>query len=322
MSKAKAVTTVAGPTDSDMDDELDSAEPNQQISPDSNQENKIAPGKKGRPRGKAASARFTKTKAPGRRISGGAMVGKRKAAPKKRAVGKRAPLKEQTNVQRDNDTEDVDNLNAQPTEEADPIEDASMDEQPPAIVPPERKKPATRGKKATAKEPKPQPKAIEKDGEFEYTPIRTVDNGLFSKVTANKDAPIARGTTKAREIAETQPEPMDIDLPRDSDVDEDAIPQSFYRQTSNLRATSKTRQPPVNRKRAGSASDTEGRNNDPALRRKIGDMTKKVESLEMRYNNLREVGVKEAEANFERLKVHSENNAKGKHDDHETFDKH
>ena len=310
MPKAKPITQ-SGHVDSDMDDELDSAEPQAQPSP--NQENNAAPGRKGRPRGKPASAKFTKTKASARRVSGGAMAGKKKVAPKKKAAEKRVPLKEQTNVHNADDTEEVDEFNAPAIEEADPIEDVSMEEQPLAKEPPKRKKPAARGRKAAAKEPKPQPKATEKDGEFEYTPMRSGDAGFINKLPADKEAPRPAAGRKGavKEIPETQAEPMDVDPPSVPDVEEDAIPQSVYRQTSNLRAGPKARQAPVNRKRAGSASDTERTGSDPALRRKLGEMTKQLDNLEMRYNNLREVGVKEANANFEKLKVQSEAKTKG-----------
>ena len=319
MSKAKAITPVTGPVDSDMEDELDSPEANAQPSPDSNQENKAGSGKRGRPSRKAASARFSKAKAPAKRTNSGTMAGKKKAAPKKRTVGKRVPLKEQANVQHASDTE-VGLVNAPAHEEADPIEDVSMDEQPPVEEPPKSKKPVGRGRKAASKESKPQAKATEKDGEFEYTPIRNVGNEMFSRLQANANAPAGRGeensrkpkNSKSTEIAETQAEPMDVDPPSVAEDNEDAIPQSVYRQANNLRPTSKTRQPPVNRRRAESASDAERNVTDPALRRKLGDMTKKVDNLERRYNNLREIGVKEAEANFEKLKAQSEAKTKGK----------
>lgn len=315
MSKAKAINSLDGQLDTDMNDELDSAEPTVQPSPDSNQENNAAPGKRGRYKTKPASAKFSNSRPSTKRTSGGTMAGKKKAASKKKATGKRVPLKEQTTVQHASDTEGIGGFNEPADGEVDPIEDASMDEQPPAKETIGRKKPAARGRKAAAKESKPQPQATAKDGEFEYTPIRNVDNGLFSRVSTNNIAPRGRGgkrgTTKPKEIPETQVEPMHVDPPSIPEEDEDAIPQSVYRQTSNLRASSKTRQPPVNRRRAGSASDTERTGNDPALRRKLGEMTKKVDNLEMRYNNLREVGVKEAEANFEKLKAVSEAKSKG-----------
>ena len=323
MSKAKAVTPATGPVGSDMEDELDSPETNAQPSPDSNQENNAAPGKRGRPGRKAASARFSKAKAPAKRTTSGTVAGKKKtapkAAPKKRTVGKRVPLKEQANVQDASGTE-ASAVNAPAAEEADPIEDVSMDEQPPVEEPPKSKKPVGRGRKPAPKESKPQAKATEKDGEFEYTPIRNVDNNMFSRVQANANAPVGRGEEgsqkakngKPTEIAETQAEPMDVDPPSFPEDNEDALPQSVYRQTNNLRATSKTRQPPLNRRRAESASDIERNGTDPALRRKLGEMTKLVDSLESRYHKLREVGVNEAEANFEKLRAQSEAKTKGK----------
>ena len=299
--------------DTDMDDELNSAEPQAQLSPDSNQENNTAPGKRGARRGRPASAKFSKPKVPAKRTVGGAMPGRKKTAPKKRATGKRVPLKEQTNVQHASETEEVEDVNKPTNQETDPIEDASMDEQPPAKEVPERKK-STRGRKPAPKESKPQPKATERDGEFEYTPMRNGDAGFLRKQPAHPDVPnqAAGQIGASKEIPETQAEPMNVDPSSIPEEDEDEMPQSVYRQTSNLRAGSRARQPPVNRRRAGSASDTERIGSDPALRRKLGEMTKMVDNLQMRYDSLREVGVKEADANFDKLKAQSEAKSKGK----------
>ncbi|EEU34393.1 uncharacterized protein NECHADRAFT_50483 [Fusarium vanettenii 77-13-4] len=43
-----------------------------------------------------------------------------------------------------------------------------------------------------------------------------------------------------------------------------------------------------------------------SLRRRLGELSKKYENLDMRHRDLREVGVKEAERNFERLKKQAE----------------
>ncbi|KAK3338261.1 chromosome segregation protein Csm1/Pcs1-domain-containing protein [Neurospora tetraspora] len=48
------------------------------------------------------------------------------------------------------------------------------------------------------------------------------------------------------------------------------------------------------------------RTDDPELRRKLGEMTQKYEALELKYRDLREVAVKEAERNFDRLRKQSE----------------
>lgn len=50
---------------------------------------------------------------------------------------------------------------------------------------------------------------------------------------------------------------------------------------------------------------------DPALRRRLGEMTQKYESLEHKYRDLKEVAVREAETNFDKLKKQSEEKSKG-----------
>jgi hypothetical protein len=51
---------------------------------------------------------------------------------------------------------------------------------------------------------------------------------------------------------------------------------------------------------------------DPALRRRLGDVTKKYESLELRYRDLRDVAIRDAEQNFDRLKKTTDQRANGK----------
>ncbi|KAF2091407.1 hypothetical protein K490DRAFT_13255, partial [Saccharata proteae CBS 121410] len=46
------------------------------------------------------------------------------------------------------------------------------------------------------------------------------------------------------------------------------------------------------------------------LRRKLGDMTKKFENLDMKYQNLREVGLRDAETNFTKFKKSADERAK------------
>lgn len=107
---------------------------------------------------------------------------------------------------------------------------------------------------------------------------------------------------------------MDVDASRcveEDDADEEALPQSVFRRTNNARATSYQPQNAVTRRRAGSASDTERTAGDPVTRRKLGEMTRRFDNLEMKYKLLRETGGKEAETNFEKLKMQSEAKAKG-----------
>lgn len=52
--------------------------------------------------------------------------------------------------------------------------------------------------------------------------------------------------------------------------------------------------------------------NDVSLRRRVGDLAKKYEALEARHRDLREIGVREAEQNFARLKKQAEERTAGK----------
>jgi chromosome segregation ATPase len=74
------------------------------------------------------------------------------------------------------------------------------------------------------------------------------------------------------------------------------------------RARSSSRQPePFRHRRAGSASDTE---REPALRRKLGDLTAKHEALELRYRDLKEVAQTDSASNFEKLREAADKRAR------------
>ncbi|MCJ1389985.1 hypothetical protein MMC18_002843 [Xylographa bjoerkii] len=319
MPKAKAISSLSGMIDSDMD-ELSDVE--MMPTPDSNQEN-TEPAKKPPGRPKAATTKVRKTKAASRRLSGGP---KPKAAAKKKEPARRAALKEQTNEEQASDIEEVDDFvdEAQGPvvhQEAEPPSE-SLDIQVDTKKKPGRKpKAAAKGKQTAKKDVLNPVKVVEKDGEFEYTPTATRQNKLASKASVatknvtTKPQPSDQMDEDEKTIPETQPPPLDtdeFDLPQEDE--EEPIPQSVYRQVRNARSNSKQPQPNVARRRAGSASDTERGGTDPATRRKLGEMTKKFENLDMKYRSLREVGVKEAEANFEKLKKQSEERTKTAND--------
>lgn len=50
---------------------------------------------------------------------------------------------------------------------------------------------------------------------------------------------------------------------------------------------------------------------DASLRRRLGELTKRYKSLEARYGDLRDIGVKDAERNYDRLRKQSEENSAG-----------
>ena len=269
---------------------------------DSEQENQ-EPVKKGKGKGRVGR----KTKPVSKRLSGGKAKPMAKSTAKSR--GKKAPLNEQGTAQ-PSDTEEVENF-----EEV--VEDTVVKPKATAVStssthPATKEKPKRKGRPpGKSKQPKVEPvqsetKTMEKDGEFEYTPRREkeVSNAKNQIVEIKEGSP-------EQMIPETQPVPMDLD---DSQIEEDEIaePQSVYRQANHARPHSRQAQPilTTSRRRGGSASDTE-RTTDPALRRKLGEMTKKFESLDLKYRNLREIGIKEAETNFEKLRKQSEEQTRG-----------
>lgn len=310
MPKAKAIASLSGMIDSDIEEPSDV---DMMPTPDSNQEN-AEPIKKAPGRPKAAAAKGRKTKAASRRLSGGP---KPKAAAKKKAPAKRAPLKEQTNEEQPEEIEEVEEIMDEISNTMDKPEVETPEAEADELVEP-KKQPAKRGRAAAKakqppkKDPVEQLKIVENDGEFEYTPTAAKQSKLASKKpAAGKRQASAEPKHFEKVIPETQPPRMESESSALQEADEEEIPQSVYRQSNLTRANSKQIQPQVVRRRAGSASDTERAGTDPALRRKLGEMTKKLESLDLKYRNLREVGIKEAEANFEKLKMQSEERTKG-----------
>ena len=323
MPKAKPVAPLSGPVDTDMED--DALNMDAFPTPDSNQENLGSARKVGRP-AKSTAKKFTQSKAVGKRASGN-LAPPKKAAPKKKAAAKRAPLKEKTSARHAEDTEEVDEFAGEGNE------DTAMDElvetKQPAKQPAKRKAPAKKAGKQPKKklaekidvpeeEPAQQAKAMEKDGEFEYTPTasrqtRRPGRPAAQKAKANKHQTSVEPPQQEKIIPETQVA-MEVDqseMPEENDEDDEALPQSVFRRTNNLREKNNKRQPLVSRKRASSTSDNERGGSDPATRRKLGEMTTKFEKLEMKYKTLRETGVKEATANFENYKTQVQANTKG-----------
>lgn len=306
MPRRKPVTSLLGMVETDMeDDTLANAFP----TPDSNQENGPAK-KKGRP-GKATAKKFTK---PRTRHSGDGVV-KNKAAPKTKAATKRAPLKEQKNVQQAEDTEEVDEFDGQANE--DTVMDELVEEKQPA----KRKPPGRRGGRPPKKAALQQVNATEKDGEFEYTPTTTRQTKVVGKLSTsqqqksigNKRQPSVESRLQEKVIPETQMA-MDTDpseIPDEHAEDDDRVPQSEFRRTNNARTAGRTHQPPIARKRAGSASDVERAGSDPVMRRKIGEMTKKLENIELKYKTLKETIAKEAELNCRNFEAKMQARGKG-----------
>ncbi|POR36650.1 Monopolin complex subunit pcs1 [Tolypocladium paradoxum] len=101
------------------------------------------------------------------------------------------------------------------------------------------------------------------------------------------------GSSASEEIVERQqPEPMQLD----EDEDEPVVLEESSSLNTELEGRDALPQQDMD---------------DASIRRRLGELTKKYENLEMRHRDLREVGVKAAERNFERLKKQAEETAAG-----------
>ncbi|KAF2278864.1 uncharacterized protein EI97DRAFT_448677 [Westerdykella ornata] len=289
--------------------------------PDSNTENKEARRGRGRPPAKAAEA-STKTKAAtkkakpaARRASGGSVLGVRKqgaGVAKKSGHRGRAERK----VEGVSETEEVDEFDGE-------------------VAPVEETKPVTRrGRPAKVKKAEEEEEEEEKKTSVAVAvdPSRRTRKAAEPAIATKKNAAKAKSSTTSKTskrapkeepkpepeeaemtIQETQaepvpPEPMDIE---DSIEALDEIPESMPpppRSTARRPVQSRSRQPSAGPRRAGSVSDTE--RGDPALRRKVGDLTKKLDAMTAKYENLRELATSQRESNFEQLKRRTEQVAK------------
>lgn len=316
MPRPKAVATLAGYSGSDMIE--DTTLPDALPTPESNQEN-AEPKGKGRGRGKAALGATTKVKATQRRMSRGTAAGKKKAAPKK-PNPKRGPLKEKSINRNPEDTEEVDDFDDEARNEGNGEQSAASADELVAVKQPVKKAPAGVKRKAQTKKKQTDSEKLQhikgtaNDGEFEYTPVTARQTKQIKKPPGRPPAnqrvvvevPVAEKVIPDTQDVFMEAEPQEVPLQSE---DEEEVPQSVFRRTN--KAQSRQRPPSIVRKRAGSASDTERGVGDPALRRKLGEMTKKFENLDIKYKALRDVGIKEAESNFEKLKQSSEAKSKG-----------
>lgn len=286
---AHAQSTLSGLVDSDSDDQL--VDDNAMPTPDSAAENKAPVKRGGRAKAKAAApAKATKPKAPARRASGRLETkAKTVAAPK----GGRKALADKTNQQSGSDSEDVDEFEQNEDVEMEDAVDASVVAIKETKVKATRRAPAGRGK--AAQEP-----AEEMPPETAPLNVRAKQNRLPAKrQTAAPPSP-------EKVIMETQLPVIDVE----GDEEVVQIVSRTAQSAARRRSHSRARPSSVQRRRAGSASDTE--RSDPAMRRKLGEITKKYENLNVKYQDLREIGLKEAERNFERLRKQTEDKTAGK----------
>lgn len=308
MSKSKPVASLSDLIDSDMEGEHDEID----TSLDSNDENIFAgmSGKKepGRAtKAKAATTRSTRLQAA--QSESAPIVAIKKSMPSKKNTAKRTVLKEQTGDEDDINGDEIGH-SEQVVEVTTKEKKAGSAKEQASNLPPKRGRPAKKAKQELKEESVKPPKTTENDGEFEYTPVAV-------RTAPKKPGPTAKHAASGRPNATAEPHSEKVipetqlpslypeiqNLEDDGDTEEE-LPQSSLPQR---RFTEKLQ----SRKRAGSVSEADRATENPASRRRVGEVIKKLDAMDVKYKNLREVGIKEAEANFERLKAQSETQAAG-----------
>ena len=155
-----------------------------------------------------------------------------------------------------------------------------------------------------AKKPgKPKSQAIrpsspedEREGlEIDQTPLATRSNFAQTKKGAPKVTARPAAPKVHKAIQKSKPTSANMEVER-----ADPVEVSELAPLPQPRPRARIRDESTVRRRAGSASDTE--RVDPNLRRRLGDMTRKFENVDLKYHNLREVGIHEANANVDKLR--------------------
>ncbi|KAF2621401.1 hypothetical protein BU25DRAFT_495823 [Macroventuria anomochaeta] len=305
MAPRNALVNLSFTVDSASEDDMTPDELNAMPTPDSNTENKArvrkARGKAAQPSKTTSAIKATTKGRPATRVA---------EAKKDTAVTRKAPTKagRKALTERKNgaesDAEEADELDEDDvTETAEPVKPAkrgrpakakkAQEEEEPAE---EEPAPVKRGRKAAAREPVAR----------EETKAKAAAKSRSSKRGVELEA-----EPEAFTIPETQAEPEADIMDIEDSIEVDEIPESMpppprpsARRTA---AASRTRQPSASGRRAGSVSDTE---RDPAMRRKVGDLTRKLEAMTAKYETLKDVATSGKESNFEQLRKRTEQAAK------------
>lgn len=138
---------------------------------------------------------------------------------------------------------------------------------------------------------------------------------IVSKPVKKTQSKAAQKSMASRKrTVQPEPEPMEVD--GTAIEDDDPTPRAIARPQAVAvnRSRSLSRQPDTiagpHRRRAGSASSTD-RDGGAGIRRKLGETTKKLENLSLKYQTLKETAVTETQNNLEKLRKAGEQRAKG-----------
>jgi hypothetical protein len=168
---------------------------------------------------------------------------------------------------------------------------------------------ATKAKAATvATRGRGRGKQLQTDGEFEFTPSGTRHTSApETREEATEPSPLSRGTLRGRKVPEVEETQQNTESAADL-IEESGPPEPPRLSMSpakNRSRISMLRNPQESPRKRKLGVDSE-QGGDPELRRRLGELTKKNDALEIKYRNLREIGIVEANANMEKLRKQTE----------------
>ncbi|KAL6233203.1 hypothetical protein BDW75DRAFT_215731 [Aspergillus navahoensis] len=162
---------------------------------------------------------------------------------------------------------------------------------------------AARGKKKSTAQ-----KQLETDGEFQYTPTGVRQQKAIEKPEKQSEPTgqkHRKSATAASEEDIPDAEPTVQEVVEETIIQEEASePVSTSLEKRRQSSSRALQSSPLKRKSGGGERGTE-----PELRRRLGDLAKKYDTLENRYRTLKEIGIVEANANMEKLKKQCESMA-------------
>ncbi|KAL4937644.1 hypothetical protein BDV06DRAFT_69738 [Aspergillus oleicola] len=285
MPKRKAITRLSGLIGSDDEDVM-------QAGADHAQHDDERPTKKarGRPRSKSQLKAIAETAPPETQ----------KAEPVTRRGTRRGrPKGSRNSGQMAQDGTDNEEKPARAAQETTAHETDGGDE----VDAPENNAPAAKPTRATKAAPArgrrnaSTQKQLENDGEFEYTPTGSRQQKAVEKPEKRAELAGRKRTKSAKATSEVVPEPEETvqEVVEETIIQEEAPRPMSVSPAKRRQSTGQTLQSSPSK--AGSEAE---------LRRRLGDLTKKYDTLENRYRNLKDIGIVEANSNMEKLKKQCE----------------
>lgn len=174
------------------------------------------------------------------------------------------------------------------------------------------KKPPTKATKAKAAPAAPRGRgrgraasvAKQTDGEFEFTPSGTRYTGAPETHEEQVErSPVPRVGARGRKEPEVEETQQNTESAAEL-VEESVLPEPTRLSMSPVKNRSRVsilRNPQDSPRKRKLGADSE-QGGDPELRRRLGELTKKHDALEIKYRNLREIGIVEANTNMEKLR--------------------